>query len=64
MQEIEPISFNDFCESPETASMHSPEEMLGAFTMRSIGYWLQQNAGKQGSPEYKSMEAKYENRTV
>lgn len=64
MQEIEPISFNDFCESPETASMHSQDEMLEAFTLRSIGYWLQQNADKSTSPEYKGMEAKYENRVV
>lgn len=65
MQEvIEPISFNEFCESPEAADLHSRDEILEAFTIRSIGYWLQQNADRTDDPVFKKMEAQYENSAV
>lgn len=58
-EEIEPLSFNDFCERYENRIPGN--NFVGAFTAYCAGYWLQQNADKVGDEAYKKMKGHYEN---
>lgn len=57
-EEIEPISFNDFCEVVENKVRDNDFE--GAYAVYCMAYWIQQNPDKKGTREYMQMEARRE----
>lgn len=61
-EEIEPLSFNDFCERYENRILGN--DFIGAFTVYCASYWLQQNVDKIGDEAYKNMKGYYENSSL